>query len=235
MKIFSNFTLKIMAIVFMVMDHIYSYLNGVQGMDIPIWFGYVGKLAAPIFFYLIVEGFFHTRSRKKYITRLFSMGALMIGIDYILGIQNNVFLSLGCGVVMMTSIEYVKSKKDIKNKTIGVILAILFGILLAFFTEASIFGLAMILIFYFLREKKLAMVITYIVFSLYWLFGMMGPNFLEAIFLWDYQWMMLFGIIPILLYNGKRGYSNKFVQWIFYWFYPIHLIIIVGLSKLLVM
>lgn len=89
----------------------------------------------------------------------------------------------------------------------------------------------MVLIFYFLREKKVAMTLTYIVFSLAGIIGFIGPNFIEAAFLWDYQWMMVFAIIPILMYNGKLGISNKFIKWMFYWFYPIHLIIIVLIAN----
>ena len=46
----SSFQLKIIAILFMTLDHIYTYLNGVSGIEIPIWFGYLGKVSAPIFF-----------------------------------------------------------------------------------------------------------------------------------------------------------------------------------------
>lgn len=233
MKLFSNFTLKVMAIIFMAMDHIYTYINGVQGIEIPIWFGYLGKLAAPIFFYLIVQGFFYTKSRKNYMKRIFVMGILMIGVDYVIGINNNVFLSLGFGLAVMSSIEYAKTKeKWSKGFIISIILAILFGII-ALFTEASVYGLGMILIFYFLRENKLGMVVAYIAFSLFGLTGFIGSNFMEAAFLWDYQWMMVFGIIPIMLYNGKKGVSNNLVKWMFYWFYPIHLIVIVLASNLL--
>ncbi|MDZ5010642.1 conjugal transfer protein TraX, partial [Clostridium perfringens] len=43
----NSFTLKVISIITMLMDHIYTYLNGIY--DIPIWFGYLGKLSAPIF------------------------------------------------------------------------------------------------------------------------------------------------------------------------------------------
>lgn len=232
MKLFTNFTLKIMAIIFMVMDHIYTYLN-ISGFEVPIWFGYIGKLSAPIFFYLIAEGFFHTRSRVKYMKRLFCMGVLMIGVDIVLGISNNIFLSLGLGVAVMSSIEYVKTQEKWSKRFIrGMLFSIVLSIL-SIFTEASFYGLFMILIFYFFREKKVWMVFSYIAFSLIGLVSVIGRNFIEAAFLWDYQWMMVFSIIPILLYNGRKGLSNSFIKWIFYWFYPIHLFIIVALSKFL--
>lgn len=234
MNLFSNFTLKVMAIIFMAMDHIYTYIGIGSNIDIPIWFGYIGKLAAPIFFYLIVEGFYHTKSRKKYMQRLFGMGICMIGVDLILGIHNNVFLSLGFGVAIMSAIEYAKTKEKSSIKFVtGILGAIVSGIVLCLFTEASIFGLAMILIFYFLREKKVLMSIAYVAFSLFWLVTMIGPNFVEAALLWDYQWMMVFAIVPILMYNGKLGKSNKIIRWMFYWFYPVHLIVIVLLSKVI--
>ncbi|AUN14863.1 TraX family protein [Paraclostridium sordellii] len=231
MKLFSNFTLKIMAIIFMAMDHIYTYMNVALNNQVPIWFGYLGKLAAPIFFYLIVEGFYHTRSKNKYMQRIFSMGILMIIVDLLFKIHNNIFLSLGFAIAMLSMIEQAKlSQKGSKKRIINIILAISFGVL-GLFTEASLYGVGMVLIFYFLREKKVAMTLTYIVFSLAGIIGFIGPNFIEAAFLWDYQWMMVFAIIPILMYNGKLGISNKFIKWMFYWFYPIHLIIVVLIAN----
>lgn len=231
MKLFSNFTLKIMAIIFMAMDHIYTYMNVALNNQVPIWFGYLGKLAAPIFFYLIVEGFYHTRSKNKYMQRIFSMGILMIIVDLLFKIHNNIFLSLGFAIAMLSMIEQAKlSQKGSKKRIINIILAISFGVL-GLFTEASLYGVGMVLIFYFLREKKVAMTLTYIVFSLAGIIGFIGPNFIETAFLWDYQWMMVFAIIPILMYNGKLGISNKFIKWMFYWFYPIHLIIIVLIAN----
>ncbi|CEN25484.1 TraX family protein [Paraclostridium sordellii] len=231
MKLFSNFTLKIMAIIFMAMDHIYTYMNVALNNQVPIWFGYLGKLAAPIFFYLIVEGFYHTRSKNKYMQRIFSMGILMIIVDLLFKIHNNIFLSLGFAIAMLSMIEQSKlSQKGSKKRIINIILAISFGVL-GLFTEASLYGVGMVLIFYFLREKKVAMTLTYIVFSLAGIIGFIGSNFIEAAFLWDYQWMMVFAIIPILMYNGKLGISNKFIKWMFYWFYPIHLIIIVLIAN----
>lgn len=229
----SSFILKVMAIIFMAMDHIYTYI-GTAGANIPIWFGYLGKLASPIFFYLVVEGFFHTRSRKKYAQRVFVMGLLMIGVDVLIGIHNNIFLSIGCSLVMLMGIDKFRdNEKDLKERSKGLLLAILFAIL-GVFTEASIFGVSMTLVFYFFREKKVLMSIAYIFISLFFMVGIIGdPNFIEAIMVWDYQWMMVFAIIPILMYNGKLGFNNKFVKWMFYWFYPLHLIAIVLLSRLI--
>ncbi|WP_194190954.1 TraX family protein [Clostridium chrysemydis] len=224
----NSFNLKVIAIVSMVLDHIYTYINGPTGNSIPIWFGYLGKIAAPIFFYLIVEGFYHTRDRGKYLSRLVLFGALMFGVDSLLGIQNNIFLSLACSVAIMMGLEYVKKGG---NKSKGIIFTIIMSVVILF-TEASGFGLFMTYIFYFFRDKKLILSLTYILFSLSSVILTLGqPNFYDQIFLYDYGWMMVFALPLILLYNGKLGIRNKFVKWMFYIFYPLHLIIIVLISR----
>ena len=51
MRKLDSFTLKIIAMIFMLMDHILTYIRTNGGVSIPIWFGYFGKIAAPIFFF----------------------------------------------------------------------------------------------------------------------------------------------------------------------------------------
>lgn len=221
----NSFILKILGIVLMVLDHVYTYLP-----DITIWFGYLGKLSAPIFFFLIVEGFIHTRSRNKYMLRLLAFGVFMLGIDYILGINNNIFLSLGVSVALLNSIDYGKRTKNY----IGSIALSLILSFLMVFTEASIYGLGMVLIFYFLREKRIWMYIAYILLGLAQILLVINtPDLSKQLFLFDYQWMMIFSLPFFIFYNGQKGLSNGFTKWLFYIFYPLHLIIIVGITKMI--
>lgn len=227
MKFLDAFSLKILAMIFMVLDHLYTFIPG----TFPIWFGYLGKLAAPIFFYFIVEGFFHTRSRKKYLIRLSAFGAFMVPIDMLLGIHNNIFLSLAAGVLFMSAAEWTK---ETKKYPLG-ILACISSAGLFMVTESSIYGLGMVLIFYFLRDKKLLMSVVYVLASLIMVLTSIGDQqFYDMIFLFDYQWMMAGAVILILMYNGKRGINNKFSKYLFYVFYPAHLIIINVVAKFLV-
>ncbi|MCR1954902.1 conjugal transfer protein TraX [Clostridioides mangenotii] len=196
-----------------------------------MWFGYLGKIAAPIFFYLIVEGFFHTRSRKKYLERLAVFGIIMIGVDKLLGIHNNIFLSLTLSVAIMMLIEYFKTSGSATKKIISIIALIALGGAYMF-TEGSIFGLGMTLIFYFLKEKKIPMAIVYVLFSLCQVIeNLSSPEMYDQLFIYDYQWMMVFAILPILMYNGKLGLKNKFTKWMFYIFYPAHLAVIVLIAN----
>ncbi|WP_027702996.1 TraX family protein [Metaclostridioides mangenotii] len=225
MKKFDSFTLKIIAIITMLLDHIYTYI-GQSGLNIPIWFGYLGKLAAPIFFFLIVEGYFHTSNRFKYLTRLASFGLLMIVIDKVLNINNNIFLSLTLSIIIMMLIDAIRFGKSNKIAVLSAI-ALIGCSSLYLFTEASIYGLIMTLIFYFCRDYRILLALCYILLSIFPIFPALSTKeAYEQLFLYDYQWMMIFAIIPILMYNGKLGLKNNFTKWLFYIFYPLHLVLI---------
>lgn len=219
------FTLKLIAMALMTLDHIAAYIPGT-----PIWFGYLGRLSAPVFFYFSTEGFFYTSSRKKYILRLFYFAILMIGIDFVLGISNNIFLSLALGVCLMTAIDYgIKTKKFISAAPLALAAAFIM-----IFTEASFYGIFMVLVFYFFRGKKWLMAGAYAIISLapiLWALG--APSVFEQLFLFDYQWMMIFALPFLLIYNGERGIDTAFTKWLFYGFYPIHLILILTCSRFL--
>ncbi|MBN1051483.1 MULTISPECIES: TraX family protein [unclassified Clostridium] len=230
MKKLNSFTLKTFAIIAMIMDHIFTYLMSTS-IHVPLWFSSIGKLASPIFFYLIVEGFFHTKSRKRYFARLAIFGGVMIILDTILGIHNNIFLSLSLSVLLLICIEYFRNIEDKKKKILLVIPILGIGFLY-FNTEASIFGFVETLIFYFCREKKVLLSILFVSF-----YGLFLATVLQAknplIFTVNNQWMSVFAIIPILMYNGKLGLKNTFTKWMFYIVYPLHLTIIILLRNAL--
>ena len=214
----STFSLKILAIIFMLMDHMYRLLPGY-----PLWFSYVGRLAAPIFFFLIVEGFIHTSNRKKYMMRLFGFGILMIGVDYFIGINYNIFLSLGGAVALLTALDYAKQKKYAVQY---ILLAVGIAVFM-FFTEASYYGIGLALIFYYLHDKKGWMLLAYAALSLIPSLLYVRPGMLRMdLLVYHYQWMMVFAYPFFLLYNAKKGYNSTIAKWAFYLFYPVHLIVL---------
>lgn len=226
----SAFTLKFIAFILMVLDHVYYYIA-----DTPIWFTYIGRIVAPIYFFLLVESFFHTRDRKKFMMRLFGFAFITFLILNLMFRQPlNIFASMAMGILMLNIIEFIKSNKEnIFKKLIGCIGVIIVGIL-SLYTEASYYGVGMILIFYFLRQKKFLMSIVYIIFSLCEISFVFGTKyFLEELLFGNYQWMMVFSIIPILLYNGKPGYRSKFFKYFFYIAYPVHVIILLIIGNTL--
>lgn len=222
------FQLKIFAMILMVIDHLYTYIPGM-----PLWMHHPGRVVAPIFFYFVVEGFFYTRNRTKYATRVFVWAAIMfVGSQILqglfptdLGLNNNIFLSLGLGIVLLCAIDYIKRTNNYLIGIPAVILAVVGGV----FTEASIMGVGMTLLFYFFRNKKTLLIISYSLLSLMEVPGLIasGEVFTEmGMFGFNNQWMMIFSLPFILIYNGERGLNNAFTKYMFYIFYPVHLWII---------
>lgn len=211
----------------MVLDHLKQFIPAM-----PLWFRYLGRIVAPIFFFLSVEGFFHTRSRSRYIARLLGAAIIMaIGSGILtclfptdIGLHNNIFLSLGLGVALMSCIEEMRNTGDYLLGIPGILLLVI-GLL---FTEANIYGVMMVLVFYLFRGRKGLLVAFYTVGAL--LPTLLGPLTLEQLFLNDFQWMMVFALPLFFLYNGELGRGGAWAKWFFYVFYPAHLWIIYLIS-----
>lgn len=86
----SGYGLKYFAAFFMLLDHIH-YMFSYTG-KIPLFFSWAGRLAAPLFLFCIVEGFLHTRSRKKYFLRIYLLSIVM-------GLIHFSFYNIGSGLV----------------------------------------------------------------------------------------------------------------------------------------
>ncbi len=110
--------LKILAVIFMTIDHVGEFLP-----DTPIFFRWIGRLAYPVFAFCCVQGFLHTRNQKKYLFRLYAAGVLMAVVLCILNaffssglhetqVKNNIFTTLFQFVLLMWVIEN-RSRKNI--------------------------------------------------------------------------------------------------------------------------
>ncbi|NLA57463.1 MAG: conjugal transfer protein TraX [Firmicutes bacterium] len=228
----TNFQLKCIGALLMVMDHLRAFFPA-----LPLWFRYLGRLSAPIFFFLTVEGFFHTSNRGRYAGRLLAGGFIMAAGSRILthlfpsdiGLYNNIFFSLGLGVALMSAWQQLEETGDEQ-----LFKPVLFLILLAMLlTEANIYGIMMVLVFYQFRERKELLAAFYILGSL--IPSLLSPlSFkpplnitynlsVEQFLVIDYQWMMVFAVPFFSLYNGELGSRSPQAKWFFYIFYPAHL------------
>lgn len=111
MKLFNqgltSFQLKVLGITLMVVDHIHQMFYFV---GVPLWFTMIGRLVAPIFLFLSVEGFTHTCSKKRYMTTLligywicqilFSGVAILFPNEQVV-LLNSIFGTLFLGVFLM--------------------------------------------------------------------------------------------------------------------------------------
>lgn len=113
------FTIKIIALILMIIDHIGEFFP-----DSPIWFRWLGRLAAPLFVYALAVGFHHTRNRKKYLLRLYLANVGMVFFNQIMHIlqrkldyvvyeptNHNIFTTLFCAGVLICIWENRKEKK----------------------------------------------------------------------------------------------------------------------------
>ena len=153
----SSAGLHILAMALMLCDHLWATL-------IPgnIWLTCIGRLAYPIFAFMTVEGYFHTRNLKKYALRLLIFAVLseipfnlMLGSSLFFPIHQNVIWTLLIGLWMIHLNEQSKSKKPIIAALIRIGTVFLGGLLgLLTFSDYNAAGVLMILVFYFFRGNN---------------------------------------------------------------------------------
>ena len=112
--------LKYIAAAFMVLDSAWFAIDGL----LPTWIHLITRFVSPLFAFFVVEGFFHTRSRAKYLARLWIAAALMLCGDFasrlLLGAANqipdNIFLTLAIGFSLMYILENARKSEEAKQK-----------------------------------------------------------------------------------------------------------------------
>jgi hypothetical protein len=216
----SGSTLKLIAIITMLIDHIGAgileqrpdfFQNHVL-YDVDHVLRFIGRIAFPIFCFLLVEGFCHTRNIKKYAMRLLAF-AIISEIPFDLAFSRkifetshqNVFFTLFLGLVTLAIMKQFEENKIVK------ILTIVAGIFAAeiLSTDYAGFGVAFIILLYIFRDN------------------MKFRNiFCSIAIMWEYTAPLAF--IPISFYNGERGFNMKYF---FYLFYPVHLLLLYAIAQ----
>lgn len=230
MKKLNAFQLKAFALIIMLMDHLLSAFPQV----FPIWIHPLSRLVSPIFAFLLVEGFFHTKNRLKYNIRLFGwaifmqVGNMLINTALVskqVTVHNNIFMTLALGLTIINLIEY--SKQNNGYKKIGTIILAVILFPLCVFTEGGMVLIPFILITYFFRGNMKKQIIAYILLSIamFFMSFVPYPTVEETINMLMFNSDFLFIlVIPFMfLYNGERGINNSFSKYLFYVFYPSHL------------
>lgn len=235
----SNSSIKIIACVFMLIDHIGAILVE-RKLYLPIQLGIgevnesllaldlvlrsIGRIAFPLFCFLLVEGFYYTRSKLKYMRNLGILALLSeLPFDYAFfgewnGLYQNVFFTLLIGVLAMYGFDWIKERgKSNYICFMGYLLITLLacGGVVVIGGDYSIYGILCIVVIYFFREKPVLSVgLACAILCLLSITEL--PAFLA--------------MIPIALYNHQRGLSLKYA---FYLFYPLHIMLLYGLSLLI--
>ena len=228
-RILSGSALKMIAVITMLIDHIGAVLLSMYqpaqkilftlfGREYTVYliFRDIGRAAFPIFCFLLLEGFRHTRSRFLYGRNLL-LFALLSEIPWNLMFTNtlryerqNVFFTLFLGYLAFCAIEYFQTRPSMQ------LLCILGLLVVSIFLKADYGwrGYIFLLIMYYMRDDK------------------PGQAILGSCWLY-YEWRASFAFLSINLYNGKRGFiRGKSAKYFFYWFYPVHIIGLVILRQL---
>lgn len=226
----SGSTLKFIAMITMLIDHIgavvwlryildmQSHISSVEQYNSMVMLYRVmrgiGRIAFPIYCFLLVEGFQKTRNLKKYILRL-GVFALIAEVPFDLAFTARVFslsyqsvmLTLLVGVLTMWGVSLLE--RHVKNKILlvlggALVIALGAGAAELMKTDYGYLGILCIMVLYALRRVK-------------WMQILGGC----LVFSWEVWAPVAF--LPIAFYDGRRGLRLKYV---FYLFYPLHLLIL---------
>lgn len=224
-------TLKLIACVTMLIDHIgascIEATYGVAGQTPPrilqldLVLRLIGRLAFPIFCFLLVEGFVHTHDVKKYIGRLLLFG-LVSEVPFDLAFfrtpfapgYQNVYWTLALGVLAMAGLAHFE-KEDGSTGWQGLLCAggcVLLGFLAN--TDYNGIGVLIICALYLTRaDRKRQCIVGAVLFA--------------------FEYTAPLAFVLIWLYNGQRGNCSRAMQKVFYWFYPVHIALLAGVTNFL--
>lgn len=237
----STFLLHLIAMGAMLCDHLWV---SVVPLDLLTW---LGRIAFPLFAFMLAEGYFHTRNVKKYALRLL-LFALISEIPFNLfcaggwfyPFHQNVLWTLLLSLLCIHLIEITRRRNRRWLTLLVTVATSVIGYLLGFLTMVDYYGYGVltVLIFYFLRERKWYCLVLQIVLLGYINFEMMGGLSIPVrIFggTWELpqQGMALLALIPIWLYRGRQGPHNRMIKYSFYAFYPLHMLILFVLQRLI--
>ena len=218
MKLTSN-QLKLLALVTMTVDHV-----GVQLFPSVLWLRMVGRLALPIYAYMIAEGCAHTRDRKKYLLQMAGM-AFLCQLVYFFAMGSLFQCILVTFTLSILTVYALESK--VRWHAPAALLSVLFlteilPLLLPNTDYAVDYGLLGVLLpvaVYLGKTHRQKLLLSAILLCLL------------ALHYGGVQWYSLLALLPLALYGGQRGKWR--LKWLFYLYYPLHLAAIYGISLLL--
>ncbi|MBR1884587.1 MAG: hypothetical protein IJ809_06670 [Clostridia bacterium] len=237
--------LKILACIFVIIDHIAVYFYNYMTLDIYVSFRIIGRLAMPVFAYLVVQGFFHTRSINKYVQRLMITGIVTEIIMLTMYTLNkfvfisyqpsfdvteiNIIITFAVSIIILKAIDNVIEKKVRKEKIDKKdILLIAFSCILTasyFFVkfDYSYKLLIYMIMLYAIEKVKQKKNLTKLV---YLLLQFVALVVFVIIYNSEFEYFAVFSIFLLAMYNFERGKKSKIITSVFYAFYPIqHLLL----------
>ncbi|MDD6644686.1 MAG: TraX family protein [Oscillospiraceae bacterium] len=224
--VISGNALKLFALLCMTVDHIGVHLIS-EYEPIRI----IGRLAFPIFAYMIAEGCKYTKNKLKYFLTIFIEGVILQIFIFLMSDSThmNVLITFSLSIGLIYAFDYSLRSENNYNWVIpltGIIFVMIIcgempeGFLSEYFhIDYGFFGVMLPVMVYIFDNKVLKL----LMFTL-------GLVFL-SMSLAPIQWWCLLSVIPIALYSGKRGKLK--IKYLFHIYYPLHIVIILAIKELL--
>lgn len=227
--------LHILAMALMLCDHLWATLLPAQE-----WLTCVGRLAFPMFAFMAVEGYFHTRSFKRYALRMLVFALLseipfdlMYGGTWFYPVHQNVIWTLLIGLLGIRAMEAVREKGKLWLYVLTCVGVTALGAALGTLGMVDYYGAGVltVFVFYFFHGREWWKLLGQIL-ALYWInVRMLGGQVYPMTILGmdvelSQQGLALLALVPIWLYRGRQGHHSKAFQYACYAFYPVHMLIL---------
>ena len=236
--------LKIIACVTMLIDHIgailvlecfYRATGDAKGtlLDIYEALRIIGRLAFPIYCFLLVEGVFHTRSPKQYGLRLL-VGAFLSELPYDFAFYGGInWANQSVMVTLLLGFLMLESMKKCPHLLLKLLAVVPFAFVAEKLgTDYGAMGIMVIAVFACTRDMKHKHLWQFL--GIWFVFSpnhLMLLNWLGGIH-WTIQEWAVLAVVPIALYNGSKATNSKLLQRAFYLFYPVHLAVLYLIGSL---
>lgn len=226
--------IKYIAIFAMLLDHIAWFFLDFSSPLAQVFHTF-GRITAPVMCFFIAEGYHYTRNVKRYALRLFVF-ALISQLPWYLIHDNFWSLSFNMIFTLLLGLISILAVDKIESKTLSVLIVIL-ACLLSNYCDWSITAVLWCVLFYKFRDSKKKNIIAFSAVTVYTFAANIMQNMSAG---WNLNHsvknsLFVLGIFlsPILLlnYNGEKG-KFKYSKWVFYVFYPLHLLVMGLILKL---
>ena len=230
----SSAALHILAMGCMLCDHL--------GVFFPesVWLPCVGRLAFPVFSFLIAEGVRQTHDRGRYMKRLLLL-AVLSEVPFDLQYERSIFYPFHQNVIwtfliallVICLIERAKQSGKVWIVWPALLAAVAAGYLAGYLVMADYYGAGVltVLVFYFFRGRRWWDLLGQFVCLYYINTEMLGGLFYPVVLFGHgfellQQSLAILALVPIWLYRGRQGCHARGFRWSCYAFYPAHMLLL---------
>lgn len=225
-KKLSQEDLKLIACITMLLDHVGAVFR------LGIGYRIVGRLAFPIYCFLMAEGVAHTKNHRNYGLRL-ALGAILAELPFDLAFSGG--WNPGDQSVMLTLLFgflALEGMRKAKHWPMGAFIALLMAAL-AELLETDYGGMGVLLIVFFWICRNHGNHLIRLTGMLVIFYAMNSLRIPILGFRVPIEMFAILSLVPIGFYSGKKTTGSKVVEWLFYSFYPLHLLLLAMLHSIL--